>query len=201
MWQDLGLFFRHWLQHPLQAGAVSPSSHALAAAMAAQVPDGGEGIVVELGAGTGAITRALLERGVPARRLVLVENDGGLCRLLRQRYPALEVIDGDAARLGTLLRARGVERVSAVVSGLPLLAMPQPLRRAILRQGRALLPPGAPFVQFSYGPFSPLRRCACHWHGRRVRHVLGNLPPASVWVYHRPLRGRLSCCGLSAAGC
>ena len=103
-------FIRHWIDKPLSMGAVTPSGKMLARAMARCVDPDASGPVIELGPGTGAVTKALVERGIDPSRLVLVEFNPSFCRLLRTRYPAATVIQGDAYRiqhlLGGLLRSR-----------------------------------------------------------------------------------------------
>jgi phosphatidylethanolamine/phosphatidyl-N-methylethanolamine N-methyltransferase len=180
------LFLKRWLKDPLSIGAIVPSSRDLADAMARLVPTGTAGPVIELGGGTGVITRALLDAGVAAERLVVVERDRALHALLVQRFPQVRIVLGDARELTTLLRSFGVMQVSAIVSGLPLLAMRESARDRIVREGFALLPPGAPFIQFTYGLSSPIPRRKLGVHGELKTRVLNNLPPASVWLYHRP---------------
>jgi phosphatidylethanolamine/phosphatidyl-N-methylethanolamine N-methyltransferase len=94
---------------------------------------------------------------------------------------------GDAAGLPALLAPLGIARVGAVVSGLPLLAMRDSARDRIVEASFALLGPNAPFIQFTYGLASPIPRRKLGIHGEVKRRILNNLPPASVWLYHRPL--------------
>src|SRR4029078_9308073 len=91
-------FLRSWIEKPLHMGAVMPSSRLLARTMAQYVDVESEGPVIELGPGTGAITKALIDRGVDQKRLVLVEYNPGFCALLRDRYPQATVVQGDAYR-------------------------------------------------------------------------------------------------------
>ena len=76
-------------------------------------------------------------------------------------------------------------RVAAIVSGLPLLTFPRPLQDEIVRGAFAFLPPGAPFLQFTYGPMSPISRERFKIEGRVAKRIIANLPPASIWVYRR----------------
>jgi len=139
----------------------------------------------------GASTRAgrareLLARGLARQRLVAIEKDPALCRLLRLRFPEATVLRGDVAELVALLAAAGAGRAGTLVSGLPLLGMPRQGRRRVLEQIAACLGPGGAFVQFTYSPLPPVSRAACAafgWSGRRVAWVPWNLPPAAVWVY------------------
>jgi phosphatidylethanolamine/phosphatidyl-N-methylethanolamine N-methyltransferase len=183
---ELRVFLSTWLRSPRTVGAIWPSGPALARAMAAQVDPTRPGLVIELGAGTGSVTRALLGRGVPASRLLLVERDPAFCRLLRRHLPGVTVIEEDAGRLRRALAARGTPRVCAVVSSLPLLALPFAAQRRIVRESARLLAPGGRFVQFTYGRGSPvhpalMRRLGLT--GRSVSRVWRNLPPAVVWSY------------------
>src|SRR5438128_4060650 len=114
-------FLRSWIEKPLHMGAVMPSSKLLARTMAEYVDVEAKGPVVELGPGTGAITNALIEHGVDQKRLVLVEYNPGFWALLRDRYPAVEVVQGDAYALRSSLEAVLDAPASAMVSRLPLL--------------------------------------------------------------------------------
>lgn len=187
---DPALFFRLWLKDPFKIGAIAPSGKELARAMANQVPEITHYPIVELGGGTGVITQALLERGIPPEKLICVERDPTLHDLLQKRFPQVKVVQGDAARLGALLHPHGISKVSAVVSGLPLLAFRKSVQQEIVAAGFALLERGAPFIQFTYGPFSPLPRKEFGLVGRVRKRILSNLPPASVWVYHRATEAR-----------
>jgi phosphatidylethanolamine/phosphatidyl-N-methylethanolamine N-methyltransferase len=180
------MFFRMWLSNPRHIGAIAPSSRRLADAMARQVPVEDDGPVIELGGGTGVITAALLRAGISPSRLVVVERDPRLHGLLSERYPDLRIVLGDAARLVETLRPLGIRHAAAIVSGLPLLSIPRDIQDEILRGVFALLPPAAPFIQFTYGPFSPVRHRRLGVSGSVARRVARNLPPATVWVYRRP---------------
>lgn len=84
---DEARFLRSWLDNPANAGAIAPSSPALARAMAGAVDPHRPGPVVELGPGTGPVTEALIERGIDEARLVLIEFDPDFVSLLRERFP------------------------------------------------------------------------------------------------------------------
>jgi phosphatidylethanolamine/phosphatidyl-N-methylethanolamine N-methyltransferase len=176
-------FLRALITRPKTVGAVLPSSLALARAIARQVhPHGGP--VLEIGAGTGVISEALLERGVPGDQLTLLEYDPDLARHLRDRFPQLHVIQGDAFDLDRSLGPRYAAPFGAIVSGLPLLNHPPARRRAFMEGVAARLMPGAPFVQFSYGPQPPVPPLPGH-SVIRAALVLANIPPAKVWVYRK----------------
>ena len=149
-------FIRSWIEKPLSTGAVMPSSRVLARAMARYVDPHSQGPVIELGPGTGPVTEALVRHGVDPRRLILVEFNPDFCRLLRTRYPAATVVQGDAYRLRRLLESYVDEPAAAVVSGLPLVTKPLRTRVRLISDAMTLLATGAPFVQFTYAMLPPI---------------------------------------------
>jgi phosphatidylethanolamine/phosphatidyl-N-methylethanolamine N-methyltransferase len=178
-------FLRSWIEKPLHMGAVMPSGRLLARTMAQYVDVDSEGPVVELGPGTGAITSALIERGVDQKRLVLVEYNPGFCALLRDRYPQARVVQGDAYRLRDSLRHVLAQPASAVVSGLPLVTKPMQIRLKLIRDAFLALAPGAPFVQFTYSVTPPIPKSLPGVSTEASERVWMNLPPARVWVYRK----------------
>lgn len=181
-------FLKGWLDKPLVTGAVAPSSPALARLMASHVDPAVPGRVVELGPGTGVVTQALLDRGIAAERIAAIEYNHEFCALLRQRFPGVHFAHGDAYRmrhaLGDLLG--GDRPVAAVVSSLPLFTRPLPERLRLLDECFAAMPPGAPFIQFSYALVPPVPHGASRFEIERTGWVVMNLPPARVWIYRRP---------------
>ncbi|MHB8564056.1 MAG: hypothetical protein ACYDDA_08960, partial [Acidiferrobacteraceae bacterium] len=84
---DLRLFVKVLCSRPQTIGAPCPSSRRLANYMAAQAIASAKGTVVELGAGTGVVTQALLDRGLAAEKLIVVEQSPILAGHLRARFP------------------------------------------------------------------------------------------------------------------
>lgn len=172
------LFLRSWMTRPLQVAAIVPSSRWLANAITAEV-SGDAGPVLELGAGTGVFTQALLRRGVPEKVLTLIERESVFVELLRKRFPAASVLECDAAMLPC-----GHDSFSAAVSGLPLLSMPDEQVERILARAFECLSADACFYQFTYGPRCPVPEVILLRLGltaRFCRFVPLNLPPASVY--------------------
>ena len=178
-------FLRSWIEKPLHVGAVMPSGRLLARTMAQYVEADSIGPVVELGPGTGAITSALIERGVDQKRLVLVEYNPGFCALLRDRYPHAKVVQGDAYTLRDSLRNVLGAPASAVVSGLPLVTKPMQTRLKLIREAFLALAPGAPFVQFTYSVAPPIPKSLPGVSTEASERIWMNLPPARVWVYRK----------------
>ncbi|MEN3162007.1 hypothetical protein WI697_08195 [Tistrella mobilis] len=184
------LFLREFLRAPLRTGAQQPSSRALAAAMAAEIDPAADGPVVELGPGTGVVTRALLDRGIPEDRLILIELNPSFADHVRRMFPQATVLNGsafDMRRLITTEIGGGAEpQIAGVVSGLPLRGRPDALRTRLLEDALDLARPAAGrFVQFTYWYDSPVPFDRTRVDGRRTRFIPFNLWPASVWTYRR----------------
>jgi phosphatidylethanolamine/phosphatidyl-N-methylethanolamine N-methyltransferase len=184
-------FLVMWAKAPRSMGAVLPSSRALARAMAQQAKHSTNATVVELGAGTGIVTHALLEAHIAPEHLLVVEREPVLVDVLHTQFPSLRVVHGDAQHLLALLQEHSIEKTGCVVSSLPLLNMPQHVREAIEAQMVTALDKGGVIVQFTYGMMSPIPRSrwvALGIYGRRVRRVVANIPPATVWVFKHDRR-------------
>src|SRR4051812_38257386 len=158
--------------------------------MARAVDPQAGGLVVELGPGTGPVTKALLTRGIRRDQLLLVEYDPYFCKLLGERFAPVRIVRGDAYALAATLTGKLTQPVAAVVSSLPLLNEPPERRLRLLDDAFSLMGPEGVFVQFTYGLGSPIPREACGgaYVGRRGAPILRNLPPASVWTFRRPGR-------------
>ena len=182
---DQAHFLKTLIDRPRLTGSVAPSGRYLARAMALSVNPARDGLVVELGPGTGPVTQALVERGIDQRRLALVEYDHGFCRLLTQRFPAARVVQGDAYDLPKTLAALVGQPIVAVVSSLPLLNEPPARRIKLIEDAFALMGPQGLMVQFTYGVGSPIPRDACaeRFSAHCTAPIWRNLPPARVWTY------------------
>jgi phosphatidylethanolamine/phosphatidyl-N-methylethanolamine N-methyltransferase len=176
-------FIRSWIEKPLSTGAVMPSGRALARTMASYVDPQSSGPVIELGPGTGPVTEALVAHGVDPARLILVEFNPDFCRLLRTRYPAATVVQGDAYRLRRLLESYVKAPAAAVVSGLPLVTKPLRTRLRLISDAMGLLAPAAPFIQFTYAMVPPIPKALSGIKAEASELIWMNLPPARVWVY------------------
>ncbi len=171
---------------PRLTGAVAPSGRALARAMAEAAGPLDQGLIVELGPGTGPVTRALIDRGVDPRRLVMVEYNPQFCGMLTERFPGAQVVEGDAYDVRRMLAGFAGVRIAAFVSSLPLLTRPPRDRERLIGDAFALMGRAGVFVQFTYGPLSPipLEVCEGRYAARRGRAIWANIPPARVWTYH-----------------
>ncbi len=176
------LFFRRWIANPLQMGSVVPSSAALCARIVRQTRRQPDEAVLELGAGTGVISRALLAAGLPPERLFVVEIVPDMAAHLRQALPGVQVIEGDARALPELIPPQWHGRIGTVICGIPLVLLPLPAQRRFIDAIEAVAP-GRGFLHYSYCATSPLPARRHGLVGRREAWTPLNFPPASVWRY------------------
>jgi phosphatidylethanolamine/phosphatidyl-N-methylethanolamine N-methyltransferase len=184
---DSTLFLREWMANPQGTGSVAPSSPQLGAAMARWLPRNPESFVLELGPGTGAVTDALLKHGLREDRLLAIEFNPNLAKLLRKRFRRAHIITGDAWELDSLLAElpQPVESVGAVISSLPLLNFPKEKAHALAQKIRAVLEPRGRFVQYSYHIVNDRSRGADDFRLIASKIVWFNLPPARVSVFQK----------------
>ncbi|AWX92692.1 methyltransferase type 12 [Paracoccus mutanolyticus] len=175
------MFLGQFLRRPGEIRAVAPTGRSAAREMARPVtPD--MQAVAEIGAGTGTITQAILARGLPPERLELYELNAAFCDRLRQRFPGARVHNLPAQEMVNVGRGD----LDAVVSGVPTLPMPDELQAAIVGAALAMMKPGAPFVQITYGALPPLSGAVRARFGlvhEKSRRIWANLPPAQVYVF------------------
>ena len=181
----VGGFLKSLVSDPRSVGAVAPSSPSLGRLMARGCGAGTR--VVEVGAGTGALTQAILDAGVFERDLYLVESDERFVEILEERFPAAQTLHGDATWLGQHLEEL-TDSVDFVISGLPLLLFSDVRKRRLLTAAFRLLGEGGAFHQFTYGGVCPVGRRVLDGLGLRAS-CLGfaalNVPPAVVYRFER----------------
>jgi phosphatidylethanolamine/phosphatidyl-N-methylethanolamine N-methyltransferase len=182
---DRPLFFRHWLRDPLGIGALLPSGTNVARGMAQQISLDRPGMVLELGGGTGGVTRGLIAAGCPIERLCVIEREPDLAGYLAGRFPGLRVIVGDACDVGPLLAAAEIERLAAVVSSLPIKWFPRRTQSRLLDACFDRLGPGGTFVQLTNALVSPLPAAELGLAGEEMARIWLHVPPVQIWRYRR----------------
>ena len=185
---DEMVFFSAWLRAPLTTAVMLPSGGDLSRALAAAVDPSIPGAVVELGAGTGPVSAALVERGIAPDRLILIELNPTVCALLQERYPTAHVVAGDAFAAPSIIEKLRVRPLAAVVSCLPLYGKSPKWRQQLLLDLLHLGAPGIPFVQATYCPRSPIPIDHSNMVASASPRIWRNLFPAVVWTYR--LRAR-----------
>ncbi len=184
-----GMFLLESLKSMRATGSVAPSSRYLTEAMLAPVDFNRVTSVVELGCGTGAITREILNRLRPDGRLVAIDINRKFIRHLNTNSAdrRLHAVEGDAAETRSLLAGFGLARVDAVISSLAFTCLKPKKREEILEEVHASLRPGGAMTQYQYvgrpvvGRFDGGRLLERYFGAVQVSLVLLNLPPALVF--------------------
>ena len=179
---DAALFFRRWLSNPLQMGSIIPSSPKLGALIAKQIDKRSSSLILELGAGTGAITKSLISAGISPGRIVVVEIVPEMADHLRAKFSQTSVLQADAFNLPIQsLKDTGTE-IGTVICGIPLVLLNEAKQRQFIQQVEAVAP-GRGFLLYTYCFTSPLPHRTLGLDAQRLDWTPLNFPPASVWHY------------------
>ena len=184
--RDTLSFLGDWAIDPRRVGAIAPSGASLARLITAEI-DAASAPVIELGAGTGVFTRALIQHGIRPADLTVVESGESFARALRQRFAGARVLQLDAAQLHQAALFADAP-AGAVISGLPLLNMSAETVHAILEGAFSYLRDDGAFYQFTYGWRCPVPRAVrrqLQLQATRLGRAWLNLPPAAVWRIER----------------
>jgi len=176
------LFFRSLLLNPKAMGSVTASSQRLCQLMASSV-DPENSSVLEIGAGTGAITRVLLKRKLHPERLFIIERDPFLAAFLRREFPGVRVRCGEAIHLGHILGNEPMPQINTVVSSLPLRNLAHEDRIRNVRAMISALVPEGQLIQYTYGTGCPIPTRRLGLEAECLGHVWRNVPPAAVWRF------------------
>ena len=144
------VFFKSLLKAPLKTGAFFPSSRNLASSISSFVnlPEPDE-YVIELGAGTGRLTAALLERGIPSSQLIILEMQPSLVKFLRKIFPFITVIEGNATDLLSLLPEKTIGNIQTIVSGIPMVNLRFHDQQQIVTAIKNFMKPDGALLQFT----------------------------------------------------
>jgi phosphatidylethanolamine/phosphatidyl-N-methylethanolamine N-methyltransferase len=181
-------FLRSWSRDPVAVGLPFASSSWTArrlaqAALDAAIPNGGP--VLELGAGTGPVTEALIAAGCPIERIIVVERDAELCRTLSARFRDLQVLHGDALEIDGIVAKAALDSVGVVLSGLPMRAVAPQAAARCYSGAFGLMPSGGAIIQYTYGFKSPVdpQAAALNLDARFIGREWRNFPPVGIWRY------------------
>lgn len=178
-------FFKGWIDGPKSVGAILPTSTVTARRMAGVIEPSSGLPVLELGPGTGIITKAILARGIAPENLASIEYSTDFYQHLKNTIPGVHFINGDAFDLKHTLGDWNDRTFDAVISAIPMLSFPMERRIALLEDLLDRMPPGRPVVQITYGPVSPIDARPDRFRIKHLDFVVRNIPPAQLWVYSR----------------
>lgn len=190
---DHAHFLKAFFRNSGGIGAIAPSSPELAALMTDWLDWDSLGCVVEYGPGTGVFTEAIAARLRPGCRFFAVERDPALAEIAQRRCPEVEIRNTCASEVPKICHELGIERVDAVVCGLPWAAFPPALQDQLLGAMFEVLPPGGKFATFAYWqglllPAGQRFRRYLKTNFTKVEHSptsWKNLPPAFVYRCER----------------
>lgn len=179
---DTMLVFKKFLKYGTNIATAVPSSRWLARSLINGIDFDNVKTIVELGAGTGPITAELIKRIKPHTRFFVVEIDPDFCNRLRQRFPKLDVVEGNAAHLDKLLADRGLNGCDSVVSGLPIPSFAPPLQEAVMSAAARAMGPNGVFRQLTIMPLMYWKTYSRYWEQVQFKFVPMNLPPGGVYL-------------------
>ena len=190
---DLLKFLNQFRNTPRSIGAIAPSSRQLAEAMIEPIDFKAAKVIVEFGPGTGVMTGAIVKRLGPDTRYVGVEINETFCQTLTVRFPHLQFFNRGAQDIKEILHALEVDKVDAIVCGLPWASLPIELQARIMAAIMDVLTPGGVFVTFAYlqGLLLPAagmlrRRLKSQFSAvKTTRTIWRNVPPAFAYVCYR----------------
>lgn len=180
-------FFKGWIDKPRAVGSIVPTSSITARKMASVVNPNSGLPVLELGPGTGVITKAILARGVKPEDLWSVEYSADFVEHLQERFPSVNIVQGDAFDLDATL-PDSTMMFNSVISGVPLLNFPVEQRVRYIDGILDRIPIGRPIVQLTYGPLSPVPPRRGNYTVEHFDFIVRNLPPTQLWIYRRGAR-------------
>jgi phospholipid N-methyltransferase len=181
---DFALFLGKFLRQGTAIASISPSSRWLSAAALRNIDWERARVLVELGAGTGPITRVIGERVRPDCRVVVIERDSDFARLLRERFqerPQFEIVEADVRELKSILADRGIARVDHVISGLPVPSFRHDLQNDLFRNVRNVLRSDGTFNQITELPWIYWRFYRRFFEDVQFLFEPRNLPPAGAY--------------------
>ncbi len=179
-------FLQAFLKNPLNVGAIAPSSPELAQKMMQNIRPNKDAIILELGVGTGAITKFLQEI-VPNKESYLgIELDKDLVKSLKKKFPDLKIIQGNACEVFSLHQKTNLGKVGYIISCLPFVSLPNEIGDTILREIDKFMAEGCLFrtIQYAHGYYMPsaikLREYMEKRYGKAKKSqlVIKNFPPA-----------------------
>lgn len=177
-------FFKGWLDGPKTVGTPFATSPFTGRAMASVINAASGLPVLEIGPGTGAVTREILARGIAPERLYAIEFSEEFAFGLRREFPGVHVLHGDVFALDRLPGLRNLV-FDCVISGIPLLNLPLARRISYLEDMLDRIPAGRPVIQVTYSPVSPVPPRSGSFSVERADFILRNVPPAHLWTYRR----------------
>lgn len=179
-------FLIGFLRRPMAVASIVPSSRWLTRRIARAAVVDGTRSVVELGPGTGVVTRALLDALPRDGRLLALELESDFVdRLAEERDPRLAVHCGDARDVHDAIALHRLARPEAIVSGIPFSTLGPRAGERVLNAVWDALAPGGRFVAYQFRPHVD-RYATPRFGAPAVEFEARNVPPMSVYTWRKP---------------
>jgi phospholipid N-methyltransferase len=180
------LFFKRFLQRPLQVASIIPSSKALVDRVATKMDFSGPRVIAEYGPGEGAHSRELAQRMRPDAQLLLFELDAAFSRDLGRQFAdddRVHVINANAATICSELARRRIAHCDYIISGIPFSILEKKKKRALLQKTHDALIDGGAFI--IYQVTNELRDHATMFAAAQSEYFLQNIPPMFITVFRK----------------
>ncbi len=187
--EEKKLFLSRFLQLGKTISSFCPSSIALAKATCQFINPAIPQTIIELGAGTGPVTRAALKKMHPDSTLIAIESDPELGAFLQKQSDCAKakIIIGDAGDLAEHLDKLNVKTIDVMISGLPLPNMPEKAVKNILTVlANKGTNPGTPFCQITIVPWVYISTYKRLFEDVQFQMVWKNMPPGGVYICRNP---------------
>lgn len=186
------IFLKGMISSPDTVGSIIPTSRVTARCMADQINLSSKLPILELGPGTGVITKAILNRGIDPKDLYCIEYSDEFTRRLKIMLPDVNIINGDAFDLDTVLGDMRDAKFDTIITSMPLLNFPMMARKRLINDLLDRMPDGRPIVLFSYGATAPVPTDGEGFEVTPIKWIIRNVPPARIWAYTRRSRNSQS---------
>lgn len=179
-------FLQAFLKNPLKVGSITPSSPELAQKMVDDIRPNEKSVVLELGVGTGAITKFLREIVPDEKSYLGIELDKDLVKSLKKNFPELKIVRGNACDTFSIYQKTGFSKVGYIICCLPFVSLPNEIGERILSEIDKFMEQGCVFrtFQYAHGYYFPsaikLREHMRDRYGKAKKSqlIVKNVPPA-----------------------
>jgi len=184
---EILIWLKNWIRYPLVLGAVLPTQRFASNIMASEISSK-ISTVVELGAGTGQITKSIIDKKLKHENLFLVEVNKEFSEILKRKFPNANIYNEDAISFLDKFQTRFGKKIDIIVSGIPLVSLDKNTREKICELSVENLSENGKFFQITYFircsfPMSIIKKF------RLSKKLQGftplNIPPAFIWKIYK----------------
>ncbi len=178
------LYIKKFINSFTTMGSVTPSSKRACKILANQIKSNG-GYILELGPGSGTVTKAILDSGVSYEKFIAVEIDEHFYHFMKNKFPKLNIIHASATDLQKILPKDAIGNVSTIISTIPMLNLKEDLIKEIIDASFSVMKKDGNFVQICYKHTSPINSKKFGLKQYKCATVLWNIPPMTVFEYQK----------------